>query len=559
MTVSDAQIFNSQIGATSKDAFSTNGQLNVGGGNNKIFPLLRQSILNPSNTRIFQLTSSGSIDASVNFTGYSSGYSGSASIAVQSTGKVVAAFSTWISQFTRTFNLLRFNLDGSIDATFTAPSWSGVYEETAIAIESNDDILVAGTFGNGYDLLRFNGINGSSKSISARIGPDGVTGIRCVAVAPDGKIYVGGYFSGSTGSYLIRLNSNGTKDTSFAPSINGGVHAFCLQPSDGKLIIVGNFNLVNGAHRFKTARLNTDGTLDTTFNPPTSGFPEMQAVSLSNDNKPIIVLKAFNKDSSSYSSSAIRLNADGSLDSSFFLGNTSSAMHGPNNPAGSDAIALANGKILVGGSFDHIGGHRSAIIARLHSDGYPDFDYVGSLSTGSLSNSLSTDHAVKFAKKSDGSIVVVTNEVSFSGQNHILGLSSGHAGSVSSIEASGGLSYRSLPTLPLKVVVRSSTDTSDIYVGPENVGVLTVINEGLGYPRIWLTVGNESGIAVGSIAYFQYNIGSTPSGFFSNTVNIRTAVGLCFRTVGSVAALMKIGPSEWVAFGDLIYGDWTAP
>ena len=47
---------------------------------------------------------------------------------------------------------------------------------------------------------------------------------------------------------------------------DGTVWAVAVQP-DGKVLIGGDFNHVNGQPRNYLARLNTDGSLDTTFDP----------------------------------------------------------------------------------------------------------------------------------------------------------------------------------------------------------------------------------------------------------------------------------------------------
>ena len=66
----------------------------------------------------------------------------------------------------------------------------------------------------------------------------------------------------------------GALDNSFNPSdpvflgANGDVEALAVQP-DGKILIAGFFSAYNGAPRNRIARLNTDGSLDTGFNPGT--------------------------------------------------------------------------------------------------------------------------------------------------------------------------------------------------------------------------------------------------------------------------------------------------
>jgi uncharacterized delta-60 repeat protein len=105
-------------------------------------------------------------------------------------------------------------------------------------------------------------------------GVNGFGGLNSMAVQPDGKIVIGGHFTSYNGNLagrVMRLNSDGTRDTSFNPGVTEGANevvlALAVQP-DGKIVIGGNFTSYNGnvaAGDFVT-RLNADGSLDTTFN-----------------------------------------------------------------------------------------------------------------------------------------------------------------------------------------------------------------------------------------------------------------------------------------------------
>ena len=81
-----------------------------------------------------------------------------------------------------------------------------------------------------------------SLSIRARTRP-----INTIAVQPDGKIVVGGSFTGLGGvtgttvrHHIGRLNVDGTVDPSFNPGTNGPVLAVAVQ-ADGKILAGGNF------------------------------------------------------------------------------------------------------------------------------------------------------------------------------------------------------------------------------------------------------------------------------------------------------------------------------
>ncbi len=85
--------------------------------------------------------------------------------------------------------------------------------------------------------------------------------VRALLLQPDGKILVAGNFTTDEGANrcVTRLNSNGTRDTSFT-SFNGlGVTALALAlEPDGKILV---------AHSLGIMRLTTNGVLDQTFGP----------------------------------------------------------------------------------------------------------------------------------------------------------------------------------------------------------------------------------------------------------------------------------------------------
>src|SRR6478609_5399238 len=127
-------------------------------------------------------------------------------------------------------------------------------------------------------LLQFS-VLGFAQSLDTTFDPGtGADGnIHAIAIQPDGKIIVGGWFvnfNGASRYHLARLNADGSLDNSFnlGTDINSDiflysmVRSIILQP-DGKIIIGGIFSTFNNVGRNGIARLNKDGSLDTTFNP----------------------------------------------------------------------------------------------------------------------------------------------------------------------------------------------------------------------------------------------------------------------------------------------------
>ncbi len=239
--------------------------------------------------------------------------------------------------------------------------------------------------------------------------------VTCVALSTNGNIYIGGdftSFNGTTRYSIARLTANGSLDTNFnpgigvttqiAPNVPGTVSAMLLQP-DGKVIIAGEFTAVNATNRNNIARLNPDGSLDTSFDPGIGPNNIINAMALQSGGQIVIGGDFTALDGSNYSYVA-RLNADGSLDTSFSTG------LGPDRFVNAVAIQ-PNGQILIGGAFDTINLISSHSIARLNTDGSLDTSF----STGS-----GADNAVDaITLQTDGKILIGGEFDSFNGTRRI--------------------------------------------------------------------------------------------------------------------------------------------
>ncbi|CAN5729864.1 hypothetical protein BH20ACI4_BH20ACI4_07040 [soil metagenome] len=159
----------------------------------------------------------------------------------------------------------------------------------------------------------------------------------------------------------ISPGQNPTVESGFTPGISkivGPLFADTDFQPDGKIIASGTFNVVNGYVRYNVARLNTDGTTDPTFNCPDCTFVVSKAI-VQPDGKILVSGKV---SLSQPAGKIIRVNADGSLDSSFnYTPGTSSF--------GNITVKgiQPDGKILILTSIN--GNNR---IVRLNSDGSID-------------------------------------------------------------------------------------------------------------------------------------------------------------------------------------------
>jgi uncharacterized delta-60 repeat protein len=187
--------------------------------------------------------------------------------------------------------ITRYLADGTLDTSFNfSRDYGGVSAAAGLA---NGKLIVAtgrvtyGSFDQNHQterILRLNadGSIDSSFSSTARTTDGGV--VRAIAIQPDGKILVGGYFTAFNGSPrrgIVRLLSDGTVDPNFAAvtmtdppmPLGGAVAGLWTEPkvqANGKIIIAGDFIGVNGTPCPGVARLNANGSLDSTFQ--ASGF-----------------------------------------------------------------------------------------------------------------------------------------------------------------------------------------------------------------------------------------------------------------------------------------------
>jgi uncharacterized delta-60 repeat protein len=184
-----------------------------------------------------------------------------------------------------TRSIIRINDNGTIDNTFnsgTGFSGSTIGTVYSMALQSDGKILCGGDFDkyNGFstiDIVRLTTGGTRDTSFTSYFSAVEDNSVRKVIVQPDGKILVGGYFttySGVTRSGILRLNSNGTLDTTFG-STSGftgtrTVYDMILQ-SDGKILCGGDFTGYSGVSSNNIIRLNNDGTIDTAFSAGT-GF-----------------------------------------------------------------------------------------------------------------------------------------------------------------------------------------------------------------------------------------------------------------------------------------------
>ncbi|MCS7337554.1 MAG: delta-60 repeat domain-containing protein, partial [Verrucomicrobiae bacterium] len=270
-------------------------------------------------------------------------------------------------------NIVRLLPDGAVDQSF-GPAVVGVHEwwggVNCMALQADGKVLIAGSFIEVGGLPRTNiarlNLDGSvDAEFSPAINGSAPDSVYALAVQPDGKIIVGGnfyYVNGVYRSLLARLNADGSLDEGFAPEIEGGewptVEALAVQ-DDGKILVGGWFDRVNGALRMNLARLNADGTVDSGFVVDVNGVPESFAQQA--DGK-ILFVGGFTEVNGIERVGIARVTRDGLLDLNFSPRLDSEV----NWRASLTALAVqADGRVLIGGVFDAVNGQARTNLARL--------------------------------------------------------------------------------------------------------------------------------------------------------------------------------------------------
>jgi uncharacterized delta-60 repeat protein len=339
---------------------------------------------------IARLDANGGLDFSYDpmegpYAGYVTG------VAPQPDGKVIIGglFTEYNSIPRRYFT--RTRADGSLDLSYRIVDVNGPI--FSFLVQGDGRIVIIGSFSQ---------VNGTNRNGIARMNPDGSldlsfnsgsgpnTSFDKLVMISGGRFLISGGFTsynGTNRSYLARLDSNGGLDTSFQLPFLGGssIHSMAEQP-DGKIIISGAFQSIDGYSRNRIARVNSDGSLDFDFYHPAGISYPAETITVQSDGK-IVISGGFQYVDGVWHPIMAKLNPNGTLDPAYnpqFNLNSGIALH----------IPQALGKFLVTGSFSQINGTNINQIARLNGDSFlpPESSllsaklYMGITITGTVSN-----------------------------------------------------------------------------------------------------------------------------------------------------------------------------
>lgn len=302
----------------------------------------------------------------------------------QPDGKVLAAGTFLYAHQVSRKSLVRFNADGSLDTGFV-PFFNNLPAPpvlTSIALQPDGKILI-GTL-NGMVLVRLNPDGSQDTSFTTPL--LGSSAVHDITVQTDGRIVAAGTLQTSTQTFRIhRLQSNGSIDVTFTPAVPNHIVYRALIQTDGKYLICGEFQQVDGIERGRIARLNANGTHDTTFVPPGGANSSVSDMDLQADGKIVIGGWFTSLNGNPNVISVGRLNPDGSLDGSFVPRANASALAVKIQP---------DGKILIGGQFSTVNQSFRNGIARLNPSGTVDLGFAPSANTAVYDVQLQSDGKV---------------------------------------------------------------------------------------------------------------------------------------------------------------------
>ncbi|MBL7777055.1 MAG: family 16 glycosylhydrolase [Chitinophagales bacterium] len=343
-------------------ARDTSGRLVIGGS--------FTTVSGVSCTRIARLKSSGVLD-----TAYSTATSGANNtvneVALQPGGEAI--FAGYFTQFNgSTVNrIVRLSSTGTVDGTYSSGSGFGGAQVNEMVWQSDGKLLVIGHF-TSYDgttlgrVVRLDSNGTRDTTFTAGTGLDYSS--NAIWLNYDGSVFVGGTFTTVNGFGrlgLAKLSSSGSLDKGFMKNsgADGPVLAFGTQ-SSGKTIVAGDFVRYNGDTVNRIMRLNRDGSLDSGFGSGTGANGVINAVLVQPDDK-IVIAGSFTTYNGVSKNRIARLHSDGSIDSTYQSGSGA-------NAAINEAKWASSGKLYIAGSFTSYNGTTRNRVCRLNSNGSLD-------------------------------------------------------------------------------------------------------------------------------------------------------------------------------------------
>jgi uncharacterized delta-60 repeat protein len=270
-------------------------------------------------------------------------------------------------------DVIRLNLDGSIDASFNASSSSADFsgaQVTRLYPDVQGGMLIA--HGANNQIIRLTATGSRDAGFTpALVGSDWIFGPQ----QADRKIlYLALNLTGNTSRQLRRMNPDGTDDATYpvisTPYASNYEITMPILQDDGT-IYVGPVTATRKAAHLEISHVLINGSIDVGFNPRISNYGSVSAYTRFPDGKLLLAGTFDYINNTSFlgtnGMTVTRLNKDGTVDSSFIVTLPST----PGNGSGVDQAAVqSDGKTILVGSFPDTNGYRSII--RLGVDGSID-------------------------------------------------------------------------------------------------------------------------------------------------------------------------------------------
>ena len=291
-------------------------------------------------------------------------------VEVQDDGKLLLSNNIQVPGESNFRNLMRLNIDGSIDESFASVSNFATRKSLQ---QANGDILIMGTQSTRL-------LNSSGVVEDFLFRADAAGRLNDVQMLPDGSVLTGGTFAELdfsnadntllTQSGISKSDANYDAFTGFDANLAGtGFVSQVVLQEDGKLLISGDFSSVNGIdHRF-FSRVNSDASVDESF---LNEFQGLAHAIFPLSSGKILVSQVSDND-------VLLLNADGSIDETFSL-NTRSQFA---NEGVNEFMEQPDGSIIMGGDFIEVNETAISNLARIGPD-------------GTLDNSFNSANAIPF-------------------------------------------------------------------------------------------------------------------------------------------------------------------
>ncbi|MFW6246732.1 MAG: delta-60 repeat domain-containing protein, partial [bacterium] len=227
--------------------------------------------------------------------------------------------------------------DSSFQGLLYDSDYSSNYSDRSLVDKGYVDLLVSGATGeisgatNGLSITNKNVVLGGALTGNTEInvengdlswvyGDDFNIGtgfnniVKDISIQSDDKILIGGLFteySGESYNRIIRLNSDSSIDSTFeiGSGFNGDVNVIKIQPDD-KILVGGVFTEYSGESYNRIIRLNSDGSIDSTFEIGGGFNNGVNTINVQSDGK-ILVGGIFTEYSGESYNRIIRLNSDG--------------------------------------------------------------------------------------------------------------------------------------------------------------------------------------------------------------------------------------------------------